>query len=314
MKKDSKNTTNESFKGGGEMGDLVNAMDWSKTPLGPIESWPPNLWASVSLCLTSNFPMNIIWGPDHIQIYNDSYKVLCGALHPAVLGQNFKECWISAWSAIGEPFELALAGKASFLENQRMFLERNGYPEETCFTYSLSPIRDSSGEVVGIFLPVIETTPAMLSRRRTRVLRDIADIEDKAKTLEDTCKLTIEVLSKYAFDLPMVLLYLLDKDGQYVRLMGATGLEKGSKASPKTLDLSALTKTDWPLDRAIRSEKTEQVDDFEARFGRISCGPYPEAIQNSLILPIRGPRLEKPIGFLIVGKSTRLVHDEAYST
>jgi hypothetical protein len=26
--------------GGGEMGALIRSMDWSKTPLGPIESWP----------------------------------------------------------------------------------------------------------------------------------------------------------------------------------------------------------------------------------------------------------------------------------
>jgi signal transduction histidine kinase len=35
---------------------------------------------------------------------------------------------------IGEPFARALAGHASFIENQQMFLDRNGYLEETFFT------------------------------------------------------------------------------------------------------------------------------------------------------------------------------------
>jgi len=26
--------------GGGEMGALVRSLDWSKTPLGPLDSWP----------------------------------------------------------------------------------------------------------------------------------------------------------------------------------------------------------------------------------------------------------------------------------
>jgi light-regulated signal transduction histidine kinase (bacteriophytochrome) len=32
---------------GGEMGKLIRSMDWSKTPLGPIESWPESLRTTV---------------------------------------------------------------------------------------------------------------------------------------------------------------------------------------------------------------------------------------------------------------------------
>ncbi|SFJ99709.1 hypothetical protein, partial [Caulobacter sp. UNC279MFTsu5.1] len=67
------------LSGGGEMAELIAASDWSKTPLGPIESWPQSLRTTVSLCLASNFPINIIWGPHYNQIYNDGYRVMCGA-------------------------------------------------------------------------------------------------------------------------------------------------------------------------------------------------------------------------------------------
>jgi hypothetical protein len=40
------------LSGGGEMGMLIRSMDWSKTPLGPISSWPQSLRTSVSLCLS----------------------------------------------------------------------------------------------------------------------------------------------------------------------------------------------------------------------------------------------------------------------
>ena len=38
---------------GGEMGALIRAFDWSKTALGPVESWPPGLRSAVSLLLPS---------------------------------------------------------------------------------------------------------------------------------------------------------------------------------------------------------------------------------------------------------------------
>ena len=112
--------------GGGEMGKLVRSMDWTKTPLGAIESWPQSLRTTVSLCLASNFPISLAWGPKHVQIYNDGYWPICGGKHPDSMGQDFSECWAAPWPVIGEAFERALAGETSYLENQRMFLDRNG--------------------------------------------------------------------------------------------------------------------------------------------------------------------------------------------
>ena len=59
--------------GGGEMAKTVLAKDWSKTQLGPIASWPQSLRTTVSLCLASNFPISIAWGPERVQMYNDGY-------------------------------------------------------------------------------------------------------------------------------------------------------------------------------------------------------------------------------------------------
>jgi len=53
------------------MGKLIRSMDWTQSPLGPIESWPQSLRTTVSLCLASNFPISLAWGPKHVQIYND---------------------------------------------------------------------------------------------------------------------------------------------------------------------------------------------------------------------------------------------------
>jgi hypothetical protein len=81
--------------GNSEMANLIRSHDWSNTPLGPIDTWPQSLRTTVSLCLASNFPIDIIWGSEHTQIYNDGYRIVCGDKHPAALGMDYKECWAS---------------------------------------------------------------------------------------------------------------------------------------------------------------------------------------------------------------------------
>jgi len=64
---------------GGEMAELIRSKDWSKTPLGPIESWSQALRTMVSLLLSNRFPMLLWWGPEYIQLYNDSYRPIPGS-------------------------------------------------------------------------------------------------------------------------------------------------------------------------------------------------------------------------------------------
>ena len=298
--------------GGGEMGGLIRSMDWSATPLGSIEAWPQSLRTMVSVCLASNFPINIVWGPQRVQIYNDGYQPMCGAKHPGSMGQHFCECWASAWPVVGEAFDRALAGGTQFLENQRMFLDRNGYLEETYFTSSFSPIRDETGAVGGVFHPATETTARMLSERRARALRDLVARAGEAHTTEEACALITRTLADYASDLPFVLLYLVDQNGARARLVGAAGLEPGSAASPLEVELCALGDSGWPLGRVIAQRRLEQVDALERRFGALRCGPYPEPPRAAFVFPIQPSGPERPLGLLVAGVSARLPLDDAY--
>jgi len=134
---------------GGEMGRLIQSMDWSKTPLGPVAEWPQSLRTTVSICLASDLPICVIWGPGLVQLYNDAYRVICGGKHPRSMGQNFSECWSEAWPDIGEAHDSAMAGNTALLENQHIFLERHGSVEKCFFTFLFSPIRDEAGRVGG---------------------------------------------------------------------------------------------------------------------------------------------------------------------
>src|SRR5882724_1951025 len=198
--------------GGGEMAKVIKAMDWSKTALGPMASWPQSLRTTVSLAQASDWPISLAWGTGHVQIYNDGYWPICGAKHPDSMGQDFRECWASAFPVIGELYWSAWSGKSGYLEKMRMFLDRYGFLEETWFSFSFSPITDESGRVGGLFHPVTELTSQMLQERRTCTLRDLVSRAGKAKTPDELFALFVEVFEELNLDLPFVLIYLTNAD------------------------------------------------------------------------------------------------------
>ena len=56
------------FPGGGEAGVLVRAIDWSKTPLGPVQSWPQALKALLRTILHAPHPIFLFWGPSDLHL------------------------------------------------------------------------------------------------------------------------------------------------------------------------------------------------------------------------------------------------------
>ena len=297
------------LSGGGEMARLIGETDWSKTPLGPINAWPQSLRTTVSLCLASNFPINIIWGPEHCQIYNDGYRVVCGAAHPQALGEPYTKTWASAWPAIGEPFHHALAGATSFLENQRMFLFRTGFLEETFFTFSLSPIRDESEGIGGLFHPVTETTSSMLAERRARLLRDLNASLAGVRATRQVFETVLASAANHAFDLPFILLYELDAQNRGYRLAGGAGVAQGDLVAPQTL--AEDTVTPWPIDRLGAARDPIEVALEQPRDGA-ARGPYEESPHTALTFAITAPDAARPQALMMVGVSSRLPLDEAY--
>src|SRR4051812_47928285 len=163
------------LSGGGRMGELMRAHAWASTPLGPPEGWPQSLCISLSTCLNSRFAILIWWGPELVMLYNDAYREIIAAKHPAALGRPGRECWPEIWDIIGPMLRGVMEnGDATRADDLLLLLERHGYPEECYFTFSYSPIRDESGTVVGIFTPVAETTGRVIGERRLCTIRDLA--------------------------------------------------------------------------------------------------------------------------------------------
>jgi PAS domain S-box-containing protein len=287
------------------MGVLIRAMNWAETPLGPVESWPQSLKTTVSLCLASTFPILIAWGPERIQIYNDSYRPIAGAKHPQSMGQAFNECWASALPAVGAVVDRAQAGEGSYVENLQMFLDRHGYLEEAFMTFSFSPIRDESGRVGGLFHPITEVTDKMIGSRRTQVLRQLAAQLANARTLVDVWELTAREYESFQHDAPFLLLY--EFDAACARLAGAVGVAAGSDIAPASLSLDA-DGAPWPMQRVFREHETLQIDDLPS----VACGPYEDPPRTALMLPVLPPGAAAPVACLVAGVSARRALDATY--
>jgi two-component system sensor histidine kinase VicK len=83
------------LQGGGEMGALTRAFNWSDTQIGPPQNWSQSLLTAVSILLNSRFPMFLWWGEGLVQFYNDAYRPSLGkeGKHPTALGQRGEDCW-----------------------------------------------------------------------------------------------------------------------------------------------------------------------------------------------------------------------------
>ncbi len=170
------------LSGGGKVGALMRAHDWSRSPLGPPESWPEPLRLATGLLLNSIFPMFVAWGPELGFLYNDAYGEILGAKHPAALGARFHDIWTEIWRDLSPLIDAAMAGRAIYREDLPLIMNRHGFDEQTWFTFSYSPVLTETGAVGGMFCVVAETTQQVRARQRQNFrlaleqrLRDLSD-------------------------------------------------------------------------------------------------------------------------------------------
>lgn len=302
-------------QGGGEMGALMRAFDWSKTPLGPVETWSLTLRMMVNFLLANRFPALLWWGPEYIQIYNDPYHPIPGAKHPRSLGQPGRECWAEIWQVLGPlvdtPFN---GGPPTWIEDLELEIHRSDFTEETHFTVAYSPVPDETAPngIGGVLATVHEITAKVIGERRTVILRDLGSRAAEAKTAEAACRTAAATLQKYAKDIPFALLYLIAPGGS-ARLAAASGVDKGCQIAPTTIDLGETGRGAalWPLAIAERSEQMQVVEDLTA-FDGVPPGPWSDPPGTALVVPIRSNMAHELAGFLVAGISSRLKLDESY--
>lgn len=180
-----------------EMGKYIRTHDWTASTLGEPYTWPLSLQSAVGLMLGSKFPMFLLWGREGITLYNDGYIPILSTRHPAALAQPFLQTWAEVKDELLPLIEQAYAGKANYFENLPLTLERNGFPEQTWFTFSYSPIYGDDGHVAGMFCALTETTARVhAEKRQALVLQTVDRLRGLTKVDEITLAAS-ELLGRY---------------------------------------------------------------------------------------------------------------------
>ena len=299
------------FAGGGEMGERMRALDWSITALGPVRGWPQSLRTCVRIILTSRQPMFVWWGDELINLYNDAYCAILGGKHPAVLGQPAERVWREIWSQVGPRAHSTMRdNEGTYDEALLLIMERNGYPEETYYTFSYSPVPNDLGGTGGIICANTDDTQRILSERQLRLLRLLAADTVDARSADEVCQRAAACLGAADKDLPFALVYLTDRQKGSLRLVGSAGIEPGHAAAPALVELgqSATPAGVWPLEAALRSQQLQIV----AVPPDLPSGAWQVAPSQVALLPIAASGETGSGGVLAVGLNPFRKLDETY--
>ncbi len=306
-------STEACFSGGGEMGALMRAKDWSQTALGPVETWPQSLKIVIRIMLTSRYAMWMGWGPELTFFYNDSYRrETLGVKHPWALGASAREVWAEIWPDIGPRIEKVMqTGEATWDEALMLFLERSGYTEETYHTFSYSPLSDDDDSIAGMLCVVTEETERVIGERRLALLREVASALAPAQTQNEVFAAIKGCLEANPRDLPFTLTYLFEEDGHSARLQCATGIPAGHPVATPILHDSDPDLL-WPLQTIRAQIEPIVIADLAERVGSLPSGPWDRLPEQGIVVPLAQQGQTQPAGFLAAGVNPYRRLDAAY--
>ena len=107
----------------------------------------------------------------------DELRVL--AKEERALGQPLKEIWSDVWADIRPLVDSAMSGTSTWSEDMPLTMLRNGYPEETYWTFSYTPVRDEASTICGFLNITTDVTRKVQNERRLR-----ADVDQFGRMFE----------------------------------------------------------------------------------------------------------------------------------
>jgi signal transduction histidine kinase len=262
--------------------------------------------------LTSRQPIWVGWGPDLYFFYNDAYKAIIGGKHPWALARPTSEVWCEIWPDIQPMLATAMGGiEGTFVEEQLLIMERNGYPEETYYTFSYSPVSEDDGRAGGIICANADDTKRVIGERQLALLRDLSAATANTRSWRDVCKNAATALGSNPHDLPFAMIYMMELDGRSLSLVGAAGIETGHAAAPPTVALE--DESEWPFRAVLKSLELRVLTDMADRFAvPLPTGFWAEPVTQVALLPVLPAGETGRRGVLIVGLNRFRLFDRDY--
>ena len=304
------NSTLQFLAGGGENGALIRSFDWSKTSLGEPAYWPKSLKTCVRIILTSRQPMFVWWGKELINIYNDAYQTIVRGKHPQALGQPAIEVWKEIWHQIQPRVDQALnKNEGTYDEALLLIMERNGYPEETYYTFSYSPVPGDDGHPEGIICANTDDTDRIIGERQLRTLKDLGKAYINCKSDKDIFDSTVNALKENAADFPFAMIYEADEDNEVFTLAGLTEIVDSGIAP-----ISFKKGKNRPWFQKNGASGHYHVEILKQVPANLPKGNWPISPFQAIALPITKSGQNNLYGWLVVGINPYRLLDEKYTS
>lgn len=297
------------MEGGGEMGALMRRHAWDGTPLGPSRAWPLSLKTAVRIMLTSRQPIWIGWGSSLTFLYNDAYKSIIGGKHPWALGRPTKEVWREIWPDIAPLLAVAMNGdEGTYVEAQLLVMERNGYREETYYTFSYSPVPSDAGGTGGIICANTDDTRTVIGERQMALLRELAMAPAEARTALQACQRCARALARDLRDLPFAMIYVAAPHARSFSLMGSSGFPPGHPGAPAVIGGGSAGP--WPIAEML--DETAAIRTIDLGDRRFPAGPWSESPRQAALIPVAMSGDSHPSVVIIAGLNPFRVFDDDY--
>ncbi|KAL7413157.1 hypothetical protein BDY24DRAFT_74844 [Mrakia frigida] len=321
---------------GQTMRERLDATNWSKTSLGPRESWAPALSTLVEVVLKMT-ELSCLWWRvgselDWVLIHNDAYQRDLGTDEGEPhFGRLASQCYDGAlWESIKERASaVQLSGKAR-REDDGLFFFRG---IETYFTWEWTPVD------AGILVTCYNSTSQYISKRWLAMQRDLVHRLTPSRSIGEFSDGVMKSLEANERDIPWALLYRLQTEtssGEAVDLSqegslllsGSVGLPLDHDAAPRTADISlgpqssssASSSHPWVFRNAVEeawgSSVSLVVADATLRVPeplRYRC--WGEETSKAVVLKISNKEdATGSVTFLIIGLNPRRRFDSTYKS
>lgn len=315
---------------------FARSIDWASTPLGPIEQWPADLRTMSNMIMGSPHAAAIYWGPEYIAIYNEAYIMLAGQKHPGFMGLSYTVAWAEIWDDIKPVFDNAWnSGQATMKHDDKLFIIRNGFLEETFFNWSIVPLVGGDGNVVAIYNPAFENTKRKVNERRMFTLREVGEKTAMARDVKSFWGQVKKGLEYNEFDIPFALVYSVGEESDsevssmhsgslsnppQIVLEGSIGVPPNHHAAVPLLDLRtsnegfatymrdsmAQTATPIVLSKENGTLPAALVEGLEWR-------GYGDPCRTVVVFPVHPTTAgESVVGFIVMGTNPRRPYNDDY--
>ena len=298
------------FAGAGEVAARMRELDWSATPLGPVEQWPQALRTIVRVVLASGYPMAICWGPDFVVLFNEAYLPMLGTNPWLSLGRGSGdiEAQRESWPSMKPVFEkVMIDGQGTVFVDLLIPLNRRGYLEELYASFSCSPIPDDNGNAGGVLIIAVETTERVLEDRRRHLLSDLALRMAGVRNEEEVWRVSAEILGRDRLSLPFSFLYEYQPREHQAYLAGAS-IETDDALRPPVID--CRSENLWRFDPALTRDGV--VVELGNCASEVPVPNWPSPPKQACVAPTRLGDYGEALGFLVAGIHPGRAFDDAY--